>query len=139
MDRLNEVQAGSKATAKWANQVVDELRRLKIVPGNGIRVTVTASGTVIALKDEGSSGSSGGGGMSDVIPCITDSPTLSLRDGYAVTLYANGFGEGSTGNGQLYLPEVATHTTLPAGTSVLAHICQANYTQSDSENEDIGD
>lgn len=135
MDRLNEVQAGSKATAKWANQVVDELRRLKIVPGNGIRVTVTGSGTVIALDTPAESSNASGVAISDVIPCkVVGGDAIT---GYDVYLYANGIDKNSTSSGKLYLPEVTTMTKIPSETWILAHICEANFTQSDEDGDEI--
>lgn len=82
-------------------------------------------------------GGSGGGGASDVIPCLVDN-NVSNVEGIAVELYKNGFLERRTGRGTLYLPEVATHTFLPYNASILAHVCKATYTQSD-ESEDAED
>ena len=138
MDRLTEQQAGNKATAKWANQVVDELRRQHLIPGNGVRLTVTSNGTRldITVPDEASSESSEGV-VSDVIPCIVDGGTA--LDGYAVTLYLKGFDHSSRSdikNGTLFVPEIATHTDLPRGASVLAHICEATFMQSDEQEDE---
>lgn len=137
-DRINKVVPGTGIRASWGNDVIDQLRRLHLIPGNGIKISTSSKGTRIDLDLPQEASGSSGVAISDVIPCVVTGPTLSLKDGYDVTLYANGFGEGPTGDGKLYLPEVATHTTLPIGTSILAHVCPANYTQSDQENEDIG-
>lgn len=129
-DRINKVVPGTGIRASWGNDVIDQLRRLHIIPGNGIKVSTSSKGTVIALKDEGSTGSNNGGDavLSDVVPCIVGNSNGAR--GYEVTLYANGFGEAQTGTGTLYIPELSTHTKLPYDTSILAHVCEATYTQS---------
>ena len=139
-DRINKVVPGTGIRASWGNEVIDQLKRLHIIPGNGIKVSTSAKGTVIALKDEGSTGSSKSGGMSDVVPCIINQNTDNDDpiNGYNVDLYANGFQQESTGTGILYLPEVTTHTKLPSNTAILAHICPATFTQSDEDGEEVG-
>lgn len=137
-DRINKVVPGTGIRASWGNDVIDQLRRLHLIPGNGIKISTSSKGTRIELDLPQESVSNAESAISDVIPCIVTGTTLSLRDGYDVALYRNGFGEGQSGNGHLYLPEVATHTTLPVGTSILAHICEATFTQSDEDDEDIG-
>jgi len=134
------VVPGTGIRASWGNEVIDQLKRLHIIPGNGIKVSTSAKGTVIALKDEGSTGSSKSGGMSDVVPCIINQNTDNDDpiNGYNVDLYANGFQQESTGTGILYLPEVTTHTKLPSNTAILAHICPATFTQSDEDGEEVG-
>ena len=137
-DRINKVVPGTGIRASWGNDVIDQLRRLKIIPGNGIKVSTSAKGTVISLDLAEEQVNNAEGVVSDVIPCIVvgeggGSPT----QGYPVDLYANGFNEDSTGSGRLFLPEVTTHTKLPRNTSILAHVCEANFTQSDESSDDI--
>lgn len=139
-DRINKVVPGTGIRASWGNEVIDQLKRLHIIPGNGIKVSTSSKGTVIALKDEGSTGSNNGSGMSDVVPCIINQTTDNDDpiNGYNVDLYANGFQQESTGTGILYLPEVTTHTKLPSNTAILAHICPATFTQSDEDGDEVG-
>lgn len=139
-DRINKVVPGTGIRASWGNDVIDQLKRLHIIPGNGIKVSTSSKGTVIALKDEGSTGPNNGGGMSDVVPCIINQNTDNDDpiNGYNVDLYANGFQQESTGTGILYLPEVTTHTKLPSNTAILAHICPATFTQSDEDGDEVG-
>lgn len=137
-DRINKVVPGTGIRASWGNDVIDQLRRLHLIPGNGIKISTSSKGTVIALKDEGSTGPNNGGGMSDVVPCIINQTADDPINGYSVDLYANGFQQKSTGTGTLYLPEVTTHTKLPINTAILAHICPATFTQSDEDGDEVG-
>lgn len=133
MDRINGVRAGTGISAKWGNDIVDQLRRLHLIPGNGIKISTSAKGTRIDLDLPQEQSSSSGVAISDVIPCLVKDATGV--GGYKVTLYANGFGEAQTGTGTLYIPELSTHTELPYGTSILAHVCEATYTQSGQDGD----
>ena len=133
MDRLSEVQAGSKATARWANQVVDELRRLKIVPGNGIRITTTASGTVISL---------------DIPPQAAggESPEPNTDSCFPVMVADHSGGSAFRGvsyreldrnnsmNDRMYFPHVSPSSNYPAGCTVLAHRLETYTLASSSDN-----
>lgn len=138
MDRLSTVKEGDGLSAKWADNVIAEIRRTTIIPGKGLKKTVTSKGTRLDLVD--GIGAGGGGGeaiSSDVIPCIVNGGTAT--DGYSVTLYLNGFDHTSRSDiksGTLFLPEIATHTDLPTGTSILAHICKATFMQSDEQEDE---
>lgn len=138
MERFNTVKPGDKIMAKWANDLIAQLRRITIIPGAGLRKQETSQGTVISLKDEKGGGLGGGGGVvSDVIPCIVNGGTA--LDGYSVTLYLKGFDHSSRSDiksGTLFVPEIATHTDLPAGTSILAHVCEATFMQSDEQEDE---
>lgn len=136
-DRINKVVPGTGIRASWGNDVIDQLRRLHLIPGNGIKISTSAKGTVISLDKVEETSSSSGVAISDVIPCILLSGSSNPIEGYKVYLYAKGFGEGYTGEGTLYLPEVTPSTQLPMGTAVLAHVCEANFTQSDEQGDDI--
>ena len=142
-DRINKVVPGTGIRASWGNDVIDQLRRLHLIPGNGIKVSTSSKGTVISLKDEGSTINKGDSVTSDVVPCIIrkagEDEQVGGMQGFAVTLYPNGFFDArNTENGKLYLPEVTTHTQLPVGTSILAHVCPCNYTQSDEPGDNDG-
>ena len=132
-DRINKVVPGTGIRASWGNDVIDQLRRLHIIPGNGIKVSTSSKGTVISLDKVEETSNASGVAMSDVIPCLVKDATGV--GGYKVTLYANGFGETQTGTGTLYIPELSTHTELPYGTSILAHVCEATYTQSGQDGD----
>ena len=135
MDRINGVKAGTGISARWGNDIVDQIRRLHLIPGNGIKISTTSKGTRIELDlPQEQAGGSNVNAISDVIPCLVYNSSDGYR-GYDVYLYANGFNERSTGNGRLYVPELATHTKVPYGTSILAHVCLTTYTESDEENE----
>lgn len=136
-DRINKVVPGTGIRASWGNDVIDQLKRLHIIPGNGIKVSTSSKGTVISLAQGDESSSASGGTVSDVIPCIVQGGEGDPLAGFPVTLYPEGFGNDNTESGTLYLPEVTTHTKLPTGTSILAHKCEANFTQSDEEGDDI--
>ena len=49
MDNLTAPKAGDPLKATWAQDVVDEIRRQDIIPGNGLRKTKTTLGTVLEL------------------------------------------------------------------------------------------
>lgn len=138
MDRLSTVKAGDGLSAKWGDNVIAEIRRTTIIPGKGLKKTVTSKGTRLDLVDEIGAGGGGGEAVpSDVIPCIVNGGTAV--DGYSVTLYLNGFDHTNRSDiktGTLFLPEIATHTDLPSGTSILAHICEATFMQSDEQEDE---
>ena len=135
MDRINGVKAGTGISARWGNDIVDQIRRLHLIPGNGIKISTTSKGTRIELDLPQEQSSSSGVAISDVIPCkITESGDGAQLSGYSVALYANGFWDASTDTGKLFIPELATQTSLPIDTSILAHVCEATYTQSSQEN-----
>lgn len=137
-DRINKVVPGTGIRASWGNDVIDQLRRLHLIPGNGIKISTSAKGTVISLDIPQEQNGGGGVAVSDVIPCIVTGNTDDPIHGYKVELYPNGLID-STGarSGTLYLPEVSTQTKLPNETSILAHVCEATFTQSDEEGDDI--
>lgn len=141
-DRINKVVPGTGIRASWGNDVIDQLRRLHLIPGNGIKISTSSKGTVISLDEEEQSSSSVHA-ISDVIPCIiNETPQgeeTGAMAGFNVTLYPNGFLDGTTETGTLYVPEVTTHTQLPQGTSILAHVCLATYMQSDENGDDLGE
>lgn len=136
-DRINKVVPGTGIRASWGNDVIDQLRRLHLIPGNGIKVSTSAKGTVISLDKVEETTNESGVAISDVIPCIIAQGTENAVEGYQVYLYANGLGESRTDTGRLYLPEVTPSTELPAGACILAHVCEANFTQSDEQGDDI--
>ena len=136
-DRINGVKAGTGIRASWGNDIVDQLRRLHLIPGNGIKISTSSKGTVISLDKVEETSGSNVNAISDVIPCVVESSSdEGGYHGYSVTLYANGFGEAQTGTGTLYIPELATHTKLPNKTSILAHVCLTTYTESDEDGDD---
>lgn len=141
-DRINKVVPGTGIRASWGNDIVDQIRRLHLIPGNGIKISTTSKGTRIEL-DLPQESSSRVNAISDVIPCIInetpEGEETGAMAGFNVTLYPNGFLDGTTETGTLYVPEVTTHTKLPKGTSILAHVCLATYMQSDENGDDLGE
>ena len=136
MDRINSPASGDRIRAKWASDIVDQIRRLNIIPGNGIRKTVTSKGVRIDVDVPPDQSGGGGVCISDVIPCIVSGGTA--ESGYSADLYANGLGERRTGSGTLWCPELATHSDIPSGSSILAHVCLVTFTQSDENGEEVG-
>lgn len=50
MERLTAPKVGDPLKAKWAQEVVDEIRRQEIIPGNGLNKKVTSKGTVLEME-----------------------------------------------------------------------------------------
>lgn len=50
MDRLDIPKVGDPIAAKWAQAVVDTIRRQEVIPGNGLRKTVTDKGTTLNMN-----------------------------------------------------------------------------------------
>lgn len=122
MDRLTEQKAGNKATAKWANEVVAELRRLNIIPGNGLRKTVTSSGTILDL-DNGKKTTSGGSAtpLEDAVyfAVVTGAPE---EDGsFKADLYTSKIGKLVARNVTVFLPDLTHFTRVQVGTEILVH------------------
>lgn len=141
MDRLTVPRPGDGMSARWAANVVEEIRRQNIIPGNGIKKTTSSTGTVLEI-DTSVLRKSGGDApvVSDIVPCVVDEmpegSEIGTMQGIYVTLYPNGLlDQRTTEQGWLFLPEVTTHTQLPVGASILAHRCQVNYMPSDEEGD----
>lgn len=136
MDRLTEQQAGNKATAKWANQVVDELRRQHLIPGNGIRVTVTGSGTVIALDIPQQAGST-----AEVDPSVDSCFPVEIISqtankaflGAKYRIVGKTYSSSSTETDPIYFPHITPSTVFPIGCTVLAHRLNAPIFQSSND------
>lgn len=96
-----------------------------VAPGDGGNFVAASSGRaqVIATKDTSAIINIGGGGggesESDVVLCQVSGGTA--QTGYAVTMFADGPDQPSTGTGLLYITEIAFGSTLPAGSRILGH------------------
>ena len=139
MDRLTEQQAGNKATARWANQVVDELRRQHLIPGNGIRVTVTGSGTVIALDIPAEASSSDyDPSLDSCFPIyITGYSGNEAYKGARYRIVGKNYVRSSSDEGdsnRIYFPHVTPQTTIPMGCTILAHRLAAPLLQDSTDN-----
>lgn len=132
MDRLDEQKAGSPATAKWANEVVDELRRLKIVPGNGIRVTTTGSGTVVSL-DIPPQAEGGESQEPNVDSCF---PVMVSGHAEGVAFRGVSYREldrNNSMNDRMFFPHVSPSSYYPIGCTVLAHRLETHSIASSSD------
>lgn len=120
MDRLSVPKPNDRMSVKWAQQIVDEIRRQNIIPGNGIKKTVNANGTVISLDLPSESGGEADPAKDSCFPVF-------------ITHYTDGFifkgmefkivGSNSRSNDSelLFFPHVTPSTKVPVGTAVLAH------------------
>ena len=121
MDRLTEQKAGNKATAKWANDVVAELRRLSIIPGNGIRKTVTSNGTVLDLDIPQQTASAKSTPLEDAVyfAVVVGAPE---EDGsFKADLYTSKMGDVVARNATIFLPDLTHFTRIQSGTELLVH------------------
>ena len=135
MDRLTEQQAGNKATARWANQVVDELRRQHLIPGNGIRVTVTGSGTVIALDIPAEASTSNyDPSLDSCFPVEIISQTANKAfKGAKYRVVGKTYSSSSTESDEIYFPHITPSTIFPIGCTVLAHRIEAPIFESSND------
>ena len=123
MDRLTIPKVGDGTSAKWAKQVVDEIRRQEIIPGNGLKKTVTVNGTVLSLdipkKTAVASGESPDPAVDSCFPVTITSYTSGQAYTGCKFMVA---GSTSISNSDfLYFPHVAPSTRFPTGCTVLAH------------------
>lgn len=121
MDRLTEQKAGSKATAKWANEVVAELRRLNIIPGNGIRKTVTSNGTVIDLDIPQQVAGGKSTPLEDAVYFAVAVGNSEDDGSFKADLYTSKFGEVVARNATVFLPDLTHFTRIQKGTELLVH------------------
>ena len=122
MDRLTEQKAGNKATAKWANEVVAELRRLNISPGNGIRKTVTSNGTVIDLDiPQKTGGGSNRPPLEDAVYFAIVRSEPAEDGSFKADLYTSKMGEQVASNVTVFLPDLTHFTRIQTGTELLVH------------------
>ena len=137
MDRLSIPKAGDKIAAKWADEIVSELRRQKLVPGPNYRLKTTSQGTVLVLDipDE-ASGTDADPALDSCFPVfITGYVSGEAYRGAEYRIvgkdYAGTRTEGSTN--RLYFPHVTPSSQLPIGTTVLAHRIAAPIIESSNE------
>lgn len=121
MDRLTEQKAGNKATAKWANEVVAELRRLNIIPGNGIRKTVTSNGTVIDLDIPQQVAGGKSTPLEDAVYFAVAVGNSEDDGSFKADLYTSKFGEVVARNATIFLPDLTHFTRIQKGTELLVH------------------
>lgn len=121
MDRLTEQKAGNKATAKWANEVVAELRRLSIIPGNGIRKTVTSNGTVIDLDIPQQVAGGKSTPLEDAVYFAVAVGNSEDDGSFKADLYTSKFGEVVARNVTVFLPDLTHFTRIQKGTELLVH------------------
>ena len=122
MDRLTEQKAGNKATAKWANEVVAELRRLNIIPGNGIRKTVTSNGTVLDLDiPQKTSGGSNRPPLEDAVYFAVVRTEPAEDGSFTADLYTSKLGEQIASGATIFLPDLTHFTRIQTGTELLVH------------------
>lgn len=133
-DRINKVVPGTGIRASWGNDVIDQLRRLKLIPGNGIKISTSSKGTRIDLDlpQESSSGESSVTGP--VIPLYL----TSYHSGGAykgATFKVAGTNETNVdGENTIYFPYICPSTTLPLGCTVLAAKVESHVIASSSDN-----
>lgn len=133
MDRLNSVKPKDRTSAAWANEVIAELRRLNIIPGNGIRKTVTSKGTRIDLdlSDESDSTSISTDTCFPVY--ILEYTTGQLFKGATYRIVGKEY-SGSGGEAEpIYFPHVTPSSKVPIGSTVLAHRIESASIQSSSD------
>lgn len=139
MDRLTEQQAGNRATAKWANEVVDELRRLKLIPGNGIRITTNSNGTRIDIDIPAEASSSDyDPSLDSCFPIyITGYSGNEAYKGARYRIVGKDYTRSSSDEGdsnRIYFPHVTPQTTIPMGCTILAHRLAAPLLQDSTDN-----
>lgn len=122
MDRLNIPKVGDKITAKWANEIVSQIRRQQLVPGPGYRLKTTSSGTVIAFTDEkGKGGGTTVKGLDDAVyiaQCIGEpNPDGSIP----VDLYQDEFSGPVVRNVLAFRPDLTHYSKMDVGTRFMVH------------------
>ena len=120
MDRLDNQKVGEKITAKWANEIVDDLRRQNIIPGNGIRKTVTKDGTIISLDLPKKTNVEEGEALSEEVYFAIANTTGSDDGSFKADLY-NPRGQLVRRNVTVFLPDLTHYTRVKSGTQVLVH------------------
>ena len=133
MDRINGVKAGTGISARWGNDIVDQIRRLHLIPGNGIKVSTTSKGTRIELDIPQQASSGGGSSTGPVIPLYL---TSYYRGGAykGATFKVAGTDENNVeGEDTIYFPYICPSTTLPLGCTVLAAKVDSHIIASSSD------
>ena len=120
MDRLNNQSVGDKITAKWANEIVDELRRLNIIPGNGLRKSVTKDGTVLDLDVPKKTSVEEGEALKEEVYFAIATTNGSEDGSFKADLY-NPKGNLVRRNVTVFLPDLTHYTRVKSGTELLVH------------------
>lgn len=137
MDRLTEQQAGNRATAKWANEVVDELRRQHLIPGNGIRITTNSNGTRIDIDipAEASSSATPDPAIDSCFPVFIMGyyPNQTYKGAQYKIVGKQYSTDSRTESDRLYFPHVTPQTRVPMGCTILAHRVAAPLIESSND------
>ena len=122
MNRLNTPKVGDKITAKWANEVISQIRRQQLVPGPGYRLKTTSNGTVITFD------SKKGGGAGTAIRGLDDAVYIAqciappLEDGsIPVDLYKSEFEAPVFSNVVAFRPDLTHFSKMDVGTRFIVH------------------
>ena len=125
-DRINGVKAGTGIRASWGNDIVDQIRRLHLIPGNGIKISTTSKGTRIELdlpQEQASGGASITGACIPVFLYAFSSggaykgATFALPGSNSTSYVTDPEGNRMD---HVYFPHVCPSTALPVGCTVLA-------------------
>ena len=122
MDRLNIPKVGDKITAKWANEIVSQIRRQQLVPGPGYRLKTTSTGTVITFDSKkGGGGGTTVQGLNDAVyiaQCIGE----PHEDGsIPVDLYKSDLSGPEIRNVLAFRPDLTHFTRMDVGTRFVVH------------------
>jgi len=121
MDRLNIPKVGDKITAKWANEIVSQIRRQQLVPGPGYRLKTTSNGTVITFDSKKGGGGSSVVGLTDsvyIAQCIGE----PYSDGsIPVDLYQDEFSVPVVRNVLVFRPDLTHFSRIDVGTRFMVH------------------
>ena len=134
MDRLKLPNVGDKITAKWARDIIDEIRRQNIIPGRGLKKQVTSSGTILTLTDD----NIGGGGSTSAIDAgqvfIAQVISEPKEDGsIPVDLYNPDSFTVAHHNVLAFRPDLTHFSTMDIGTRFLVHALNVSFIEG-SEN-----
>lgn len=130
MDRLKLPNVGDKITAKWARDIIDEVRRQNIIPGRGLKKTVTSSGTILTLTDEMGKGGSGAAAVNEGELYIAQVIAEPKEDGsIPVDLYNSDSFAVAHHNVIAYRPDLTHFSTMDIGTRFLVHAINVGFVE----------
>lgn len=122
MDRLNTPKVGDKITAKWANEIVSQIRRQQLVPGPGYRLKTTSSGTVITFDSKkGGGGGTTVKGLDDAVYIAQCIGTPNEDGSIPVDLYESDLGGPVFRNVTAFRPDLTHFTRMDVGTRFIVH------------------
>ena len=128
MDRIHIAKVGDKITAKWANDLIDEIRRQNIIAGNGLRKTTTKDGTILSLDTSKSTNAKVDMHLPSDVYIAQVVGETNLDGSIPVDVYSTD-GEVVATRATAFRPDLLHFSTMDIGTRFMVHGINVDLTE----------